>query len=49
MSNLRQNEKKALKCRGILCKENSIDCIIFINRDVKEEVPFENIIGRQKT
>ena len=48
MSNLRQNEEKALKCRGILCKENSIDSIIF-NRDVKEEVPFKNIIGCQKT
>ena len=45
MSNLRQNEEKVLKYRGILCKENSIDRIIF-NRDVKEEVPFENIIGR---
>lgn len=44
MSNLRQNEEKALRCSKILCEENSIDSVN-LNREVKEEVPFENIIG----
>ena len=42
MSNLRQNEEKALKCREILCKENSI-YRINVNKEVKEEAPFENL------
>lgn len=39
MSNLRQNEEKALQCREILCKENLINRIN-VNKEVKEEVPF---------